>query len=63
MREDIEIKTHDQTTLRGWFYPAGAKAPALVMSAGVGFPLGITILINGTLTLRCCSSPEQRTAF
>lgn len=34
-REDIEIKTHDQTTLRGWFYPAGSKAPVIVMSPGV----------------------------
>ncbi|KAF2971713.1 hypothetical protein GQX73_g1779 [Xylaria multiplex] len=35
MREQVEIKTHDQTTLRGWFYQAGSKAPVVVMSPGM----------------------------
>ncbi|RMJ04752.1 hypothetical protein CDV36_014577 [Fusarium kuroshium] len=34
MREDIQISTHDQTILRGWFYPTGTKAPVVVMSPG-----------------------------
>jgi cephalosporin-C deacetylase-like acetyl esterase len=38
-REDVEFKTHDHVTLRGWFYkstlPTGdAKLPCLVMSHG-----------------------------
>ncbi|KAF9771385.1 hypothetical protein IL306_010977 [Fusarium sp. DS 682] len=35
MREDVEIKTHDQTTLRGWFFPVEKTvAPVIVMSPG-----------------------------
>jgi len=36
-REDIEFKTYDQVTLRGWFYPskvASGKLPCLVLSHG-----------------------------
>jgi hypothetical protein len=35
MHHGVEIKTHDGTVLRGWFYPAGTKAPVVIMSAGV----------------------------
>ncbi|KAL2814695.1 Alpha/Beta hydrolase protein [Aspergillus cavernicola] len=35
MPQDVEIKTHDGTILRGWFYPAGTKAPVVIMSAGL----------------------------
>ncbi|KAG0133115.1 Alpha/Beta hydrolase protein [Tuber indicum] len=34
MRHDTEFKTLDGTTLRGWFYPAGENAPAVVISHG-----------------------------
>jgi cephalosporin-C deacetylase-like acetyl esterase len=37
LREDVEFKTYDNVTLRGWFYkPSGAsgKLPCLVMSHG-----------------------------
>jgi cephalosporin-C deacetylase-like acetyl esterase len=36
-REDVEFKTSDQVTLRGWFYTSSSvsgKAPCLVMSHG-----------------------------
>src|SRR6266498_5767828 len=37
-REDVEFKTHDNVTLRGWFYKpasgASGKLPCLVMSHG-----------------------------
>lgn len=36
-REDIEFKTGDGVTLRGWFYPANAdghKAPCVVLAHG-----------------------------
>ncbi|GKZ24479.1 hypothetical protein AbraIFM66951_010703 [Aspergillus brasiliensis] len=35
MHHGVEIQTHDGTTLRGWFYPAGTKAPVVIMSAGL----------------------------
>lgn len=35
MREDISFRTHDGVVLRGWFYPAAEKAPAVIMSPGV----------------------------
>ncbi|MEO1190476.1 MAG: alpha/beta hydrolase [Pseudomonadota bacterium] len=34
MRRDIEFKTEDGITLRGWFYPGGAGAATVVMSHG-----------------------------
>lgn len=40
-RRDIEFKTFDGLTLRGWFYPAAgnlAKSPAIVISHGVRIP-------------------------
>ncbi|KAI1412248.1 alpha/beta superfamily hydrolase [Hypoxylon sp. FL1857] len=39
-RENVEIQTYDQTTLRGWFYPAGSKSAALVMSPGLSATKG-----------------------
>ncbi|RPB04049.1 alpha/beta-hydrolase [Choiromyces venosus 120613-1] len=34
IRRDVEFKTLDGTTLRGWFYPAGENAPAVIISHG-----------------------------
>lgn len=37
-RRDIEFKTFDGLTLRGWFYPATSKlekSPAIVITHGV----------------------------
>lgn len=37
-RRDIEFKTYDGLTLRGWFYPAAGKlekSPAIVITHGV----------------------------
>jgi len=33
--EDVEFKTIDGLTLRGWLYPAASKGPAVVMTPGV----------------------------
>lgn len=35
LREDIEFKTLDGITLRGWLYPAEKRGPAIILSAGV----------------------------
>ncbi|RFU31758.1 hypothetical protein B7463_g4601, partial [Scytalidium lignicola] len=35
-RQDIEFKTRDGLTLRGWFYPAGKKAPTVILTHGLG---------------------------
>ncbi|OAG33984.1 hypothetical protein AYO21_11884 [Fonsecaea monophora] len=35
MHQDLEIKTHDGTTIRAWFYAAGPKAPVIILSAGL----------------------------
>jgi hypothetical protein len=34
-REDVEFKTLDGLTLRGWLYPAAQRGPAMIMSPGV----------------------------
>ncbi|KFA70665.1 Atr5 [Stachybotrys chartarum IBT 40288] len=33
-REDVEFRTVDGLTLRGWLYPSGKRGPALVMTQG-----------------------------
>lgn len=33
--EDVEFKTIDGLTLRGWLYPAASKGPAVIMTPGV----------------------------
>ena len=33
--EEIEFKTIDGLTLRGWLYPAASKGPAVIMTPGV----------------------------
>jgi hypothetical protein len=33
--EDIEFKTIDGLTLRGWLYPAASKGSAVIMTPGV----------------------------
>lgn len=33
--EDVEFKTLDGLTLRGWLYPAASKGPAVIMTPGV----------------------------
>lgn len=41
-RRNIEFKTFDGLTLRGWFYPAAGnltKSPAIVISHGVSISL------------------------
>jgi hypothetical protein len=35
-REDVEFKTVDGLTLRGWLFPADKKGPAIIMTPGVG---------------------------
>lgn len=35
LREDIEFKTLDGITLRGWLYPAEKRGPGIILSAGV----------------------------
>jgi fumagillin biosynthesis transferase len=34
-REDVEFRTLDGLTLRGWLYPASKAGPALIMTQGV----------------------------
>ncbi|KAI0126181.1 alpha/beta superfamily hydrolase [Xylariales sp. AK1849] len=34
-RRDIEFKTTDQVALRGWFYPAGPRAPTIILTHGL----------------------------
>jgi fumagillin biosynthesis transferase len=34
-REDVEFRTFDGLTLRGWLYPASERGPALIMNQGV----------------------------
>ena len=34
-RDDIEFKTLDGITLRGWLYPAEKRGPGIILSAGV----------------------------
>jgi hypothetical protein len=34
-REDIEFKTVDGLTLRGWFFPAAQRGPAIIVTPGV----------------------------
>jgi hypothetical protein len=34
-REDVEWKTLDGLTLRGWLFPAAQRGPAMIMSPGV----------------------------
>jgi hypothetical protein len=34
-REDVEFKSCDGTTLRGWFYPQAEPSPCIIMSHGV----------------------------
>lgn len=33
--EDVEFKTMDGLTLRGWLYPAAQKGPAIIVTPGV----------------------------
>ena len=33
--QDVEFKTIDGLTLRGWLYPAASKGPAVIMTPGV----------------------------
>lgn len=35
--EDVEFKTIDGITLRGWWFSAAKKGPAVIMTPGVGF--------------------------
>lgn len=37
-KENVEFKTMDGLTLRGWFFPADVKGPGIVMTPGVGYP-------------------------
>ena len=34
-REDVEFRTFDGLTLRGWLYPALERGPGLIMNQGV----------------------------
>jgi hypothetical protein len=34
-REDVDFRTFDGLTLRGWLYPASKRGPALIMTQGV----------------------------
>ena len=34
-REDVEFRTADGTTLRGWFYPQEQKSGCIIMTHGV----------------------------
>lgn len=40
LRRDIQFKSYDGITLRGWFYPGHgrSRAPVIVMSHGVSLP-------------------------
>jgi hypothetical protein len=49
-RRDIAFNTKDGLTLKGWLYPAGEKAPCVIMSHGV-YPTISTSQMNRTLTL------------
>ena len=33
--EDVEFKTLDGLTLRGWLYPVSGRGPAIVITPGV----------------------------
>lgn len=41
-RRDIAFKTNDGLTLKGWLYPAGEKAPCVIMSHGVCHVLSLS---------------------
>lgn len=34
-QQDVEFRTLDGLTLRGWLYPAAQRGPALIMTQGV----------------------------
>jgi hypothetical protein len=38
-REDVEFRTFDGLTLRGWLYPGTIRGPAIVMNQGVRMTL------------------------
>ncbi|KAH8731287.1 Alpha/Beta hydrolase protein [Phaeosphaeriaceae sp. PMI808] len=64
-REDVEFKTFDGLTLRGWLYPALSHGPALIMTQGFNTPKeillpdialwfqqqGLTVLLFDTRTI------------
>lgn len=33
--QDVEFKTLDGLTIRGWLYPAKSRAPAIIITPGV----------------------------
>jgi hypothetical protein len=35
--EDVEFKTLDGLTIRGWLYPASVRGPAIVITPGVSY--------------------------
>jgi len=37
-RKDVEFKTIDGLTLKGWLYPTSARGPAIVITPGVNLP-------------------------
>ncbi|KAH7009245.1 Alpha/Beta hydrolase protein [Microdochium trichocladiopsis] len=37
-RLDVDIKTLDGVTLRGWLFPAASRGPAMIMTPGFNFP-------------------------
>lgn len=37
--EDVEFKTLDGLTLRGWLYPADVRGPAVILTPGVSTSL------------------------
>jgi hypothetical protein len=46
LREDIEFKACDGTTLRGWLYPQARKSPCIIMSHGVGYHPFFPLLLS-----------------
>ncbi|PVH68713.1 alpha/beta-hydrolase [Cadophora sp. DSE1049] len=42
-REDIEFKTLDGVTLRGWLYPAEKRGPGIILSAGFNMPKDVVV--------------------
>lgn len=38
--EDVEFRTLDGLTIRGWLYPAASRGPAIVITPGVSSILG-----------------------
>lgn len=59
-REDIEFKSLDGVTLRGWLYPAEKRGPGIILSAGVrenpclNSKGGLDLSLNNSLRSSTC---------